>query len=322
MLSIGIDIGGTNIAGGIVSGESALTQKLSIPFPGPQAPYASIDVCVEVIQKLLAEAGLTIADIDAIGFAVPGQIDYATGGVVKAANLGYYDFPLKRLIHERLPETSVYVENDANAAALAEYYFGAFRGHASGLLITLGTGVGGGMILDHKLFIGGRKNGFEIGHMMLQFGGEGCTCGNLGCFEAYCSASALIRDGKRAAASVPDCLIANRARDEGKRIDAKLILDCAREGDPTALALFHDYVEHLGAGIQSAVTVLDPEIVALGGGVSNAGAFLIDPVNEYVREHVFFVNYAGRVVAAQLGNDAGIIGAAMLHKQAAASGAQ
>lgn len=313
MYAIGIDIGGTNIAAGIVSGTSALTHKCSAPYPGAKEYARSLDVCVELIDQLLAASSLTMADIAAVGIAVPGQIRYETGDVIKAANLGYYDFPLKTLAERLLPGTPIYVENDANAAALAEYYFGAFRGHASGLLITLGTGVGGGMVLADKLFIGGMRNGFEIGHMTLQYGGEPCTCGNLGCFEACCSATALIRDGKRAAAAHPDCLIAQRAREENLKIDAKLILDCAKAGDATAYDLFEHYAALLGAGITSAISILDPEIVALGGGVSNAGAFLLDRVNEFVQGHVFFAGYQGRVVAAQLGNDAGIIGAAMLH---------
>ena len=316
MYSIGIDIGGTNIACGIVTEESALAHKLSAPYPGPQTPLASVDVCVALSRALLESAGLSLGQIDAVGLAVPGQIDSATGGVIHAYNLGYHDFPLKALMRARLPEMPIHVENDANAAALAEYYFGAFRGRASGLLITLGTGVGGGMILNDRLFIGGRKSGFEIGHMMLQFDGEACSCGNFGCFEAYCSASALIRDGVRAAQAHPDCMIARQARQDGNKMDAKRIIDCAKAGDAVACDLFANYTARLGAGIVSAIAILDPEVVALGGGVSNAGAFLLDAVNGYLARHVFFANYTGQVVAAQLGNDAGVIGAAMLHTQA------
>ncbi len=166
--------------------------------------------------------------------------------------------------------------------------------------------------MNDRLFIGGRKSGFEIGHMMLQFGGEACSRGNFGCFEAYCPASALVRDGVRAADAHPDCTIARQACRENRKIDAKLIIDCAKAGDAVAGDLFSNYAARLGAGIVSAIAILDPEVVALGGGVGNAGAFLLDTVRDYLARHVFFANHTGRVVTARLGNDA-----AMLHTQAA-----
>lgn len=318
MYSIGIDIGGTNLAGGIVSQDTALTHKHSVPFPGRDVPYASIDACVGLIHELLEASNLSIDQIDAIGLAVPGEVDYSCAGVRNAYNLGYHDFPLKDLVQAHFPNTVIHVENDANAAALAEYYFGAFRGHSSGMLITLGTGVGGGMIYDNKLFNGGRKRGFEAGHFTLQYGGEPCTCGNQGCFEAYCSATALIREGTRSLITHPDSMIAHKNLTEGHKLDAKLVIDCAKAGDATAVALFDDYVAHLGAGIASLIALFNPEVIALGGGVSNAGAFLFDAVEAYVSKRVFFADYKPGIVPAQMGNDAGIIGAGMLYRQDAA----
>ena len=315
MYSIGIDIGGTNLAGGVVSKDTALLQKYSVPFPGADSPYASIDACVGLIGQLLELTGLAIEQIDAIGLAVPGEVDYQNASVRNAYNLGYHDFPLKSLMQAHFPNMPIFIENDANAAALAEYYFGAFRGYSSGLLITLGTGVGGGMIYNHKLFNGGRKSGFEIGHSLLQYEGEPCTCGNRGCFEAYCSATALIRDGKKTAMARPDSLLATRSQGPDVKFDAKFIIDCAKEGDAAALDLFDAYCARLGGGIASCVNVLDPEIIALGGGVSNAGAFLFDRVRDHVQAGAFFADYQPKLVPAQMGNDAGIIGAAMLHRQ-------
>lgn len=313
MFSIGIDIGGTNIAGGVVSSDTALVCKRSVPFPGANNPYASIGACQGLIQALLEMANLPIEEIDAIGLAVPGSIDYKSCSVIDAHNLGYHDFPLVGLLGRHFPNTPIAIENDANAAAVAEYHFGAFKGYASGLLITLGTGVGAGLILDNKLFTGGKKNGFEFGHVILQFGGEPCTCGNLGCIEAYCSATALIRDGVAAAAGAPDCMIALQSNHDHTQIDAKLVIDCAKAGDPVALRLFDSYTAHLGAALASAIAAFDPEVIALGGGVSNAGEFLFDAVRAYVRPHAFFRNI-GKIVPAQMGNDAGIVGAGMLHK--------
>lgn len=314
MYSIGIDVGGTNIAGGIVSDQLELIRKDSSPFPGAHCPEASISVMVDLIHRLLGDTGIEVEAIESIGIAVPGSIDYEGYRVIDAHNLGYHDFPLVDLLKEHFPNTVMHVENDANAAALAEYYCGAFKGASTGLLITIGTGIGGGLILNDKLFLGGKKNGFEFGHACLQFGGEPCTCGNLGCIESYCSATALIREGRKAASAHLECMIAQKCAGDGRAITAKTIIDCAKEGDPVALELFHDYVAHMGAAITTAIALFDPEVIALGGGVANAGEFLLAPIREYVAPRSFFHNFA-KIVNAQMGNDAGIVGAAMLHRQ-------
>ena len=312
--SIGIDIGGTNIAAGLLDGTRKLVRKRSRPFPGANEPKQSVRVMAELITTLLDEQGIGAGDVAGVGLAVPGSIDYKKNLVIDAYNLGYHGFPLVDEVKAYFPELDVSIENDANAAALAEYYCGAFRGYGTGLLITLGTGVGGGLVLDHKLFVGGRQNGFEYGHMTLVYGGEPCTCGHRGCVEAYCSATALIREGRRAAASHPDSLIAVRAGANASGIDAKLVIDCAKAGDPEARRIFDAYTSHLGAAVSSAVAVLDPEIIAFGGGVSNAGEFLLEPVRAYARQYAFFKQHA-KIVPAEMGNDAGIVGAALLHLQ-------
>ncbi|MEG1525124.1 MAG: ROK family protein [Clostridia bacterium] len=314
MVSIGIDIGGTNIAGGIVSEDLRLLCKRSIPFPGAQNPNASIPAIAGLVQSLLEEKEIPLSAVDSIGIAVPGSIDYTACSVIDAHNLGYHDFQLIQMLRMLLPEMTMYVENDANAAALAEFYCGAFRGYTSGLLITIGTGIGGGLVLDGKLFVGGKKNGFEFGHAILQFGGESCTCGNLGCIESYCSATALIRAGRRAASMHPHCMIVQKCGGDGKKIDAKLVIDCAKAGDSIAMELFNDYVAHLGAAISTAIALFDPEVIALGGGVAAAGEFLLQPVRDYVAPRAFFRNF-GKIVSAEMGNDAGILGAAMMHRQ-------
>ena len=317
MVSIGIDIGGTNIAGGVVDASQKLTVKASTPFPGADRPAASIGAIAALIAELCNKAGVLLSDVDGVGLAVPGSIDYDRMAVIDAHNLGYHDFPLVSLLSDALQtDTPLCIENDANAAALAEYYCGAFRGAHSGLLITLGTGVGGGLILNDKIFIGGKKNGFEFGHAMLVFGGERCTCGNDGCIEAYCSATAIIREGRRAAAAHPESLIAVRCGGAPERIDAKLVIDCAKAGDPAAKAVFDAYTKYLGGAITTAIAAFDPELVAIGGGVSLAGDFLLDPVRAWVAPRAFFHNF-GRIVPAEMHNDAGIVGAAMLHKQRA-----
>ena len=314
MFSIGVDIGGSKIAAGIVNEEMKLVSKKAQPFPHTGDPMDSIQVIRSLIDGLLEEGGLSIKNAACIGLAVPGSIDYDRGTVIDAHNLDYHDFPLREHVGKLYPGCIVHVENDANAAALGEYYCGAFRGCSSGLLITIGTGIGGGLVLDGKLFIGGKRNGFEFGHAVLVFGGELCTCGQRGCIESYCSAAALVREGRKAASLHHESAMYQRAQGELTKINAKLVMDCAREGDPVAVEIYHQYTQYLGATACTAIALFDPEIIAFGGGVSNDGEFLLSPIREYAKQYAFFKNHA-KIVTAELRNDAGIVGAAMLHRQ-------
>ena len=314
MYSVGVDIGGSKIAVGIVSEEMKLVSKKSQPFPHSGNPVDSVNLIISLINGLIAENSLQIEDAACIGLAVPGSIDYERGVVVDAHNLDYHNFPLCALVKDSFPTCAVHVENDANAAALAEYYCGAFKGCSSGLLITIGTGIGGGLVLDGKIFIGGKKNGFEFGHAILVYGGEPCTCGQRGCIESYCSAAALVREGRKAANLHHESAMFQRAQGDVTKINAKLVMDCAREGDETAAAIYKQYTNHLGATACSAIALFDPEIIAFGGGVSNDGEFLLSPIREYASKYAFFKNHA-KIVTAEMRNDAGIVGAAMLYLQ-------
>jgi glucokinase len=312
---IGIDIGGTNIAGCLLSPTYERILQQMVPFPGADKPLDSIDAVAELIGALLRETHLSVQEAAGIGLAVPGSIDYAKKRVIHAHNLGYHDFALVGLLQERFPGVRIEIENDANAAALAEYYCGAFAGYHTAALITLGTGVGGGLILDDKLFTGGCHNGCELGHIILVDGGEACSCGNAGCFEAYCSASAVIREGRRAAQQYPDCLIAKHVK-EGETLDAKLIFDSAKAGDSAAMAVFDAFIGRLGSGVASIINMFDPEVIAIGGGMCNAGDFLFDALKRDVQPKAFYDHY-GAIVPAQTGSSAGAIGAALLveHKR-------
>ncbi len=314
MYSIGVDIGGSKIAVGIVNQELNLISKKSLPFPRKGNPLDSIEVIRSMISGLIAENHLKTEDAACIGLAVPGSIDYGNGSVIHAYNLDYHNFPLCELVGEGFPGVKVYVENDANAAALAEYYCGSFRGSSSGLVITIGTGVGGGLVLDGKLFVGGKKNGFEFGHAVLVFGGEPCTCGQRGCIESYCSAAALVREGRKAAQAHHESAMYQRAQGDLTRINAKLVMDCAKEMDEAACAVYDQFTAYLGATACTAIALFDPEIIAFGGGVSNDGEFLLAPIREYARKYAFFKNHA-KIVTAEMKNDAGIVGAAMLYLQ-------
>ena len=314
MYQIGVDIGGTNIKVGLVNETMELVQTCSVRFPhdGARSVVKTIE---EAVDFLLRQQAIARKDVESVGIVVPGSIDQKGERVIDAYNLGFHDVPLKALAQEAFGEIPVYLANDANGAALAELYAGAFRGCKTAVLFTLGTGLGGGIILNGHMFNGGMNQGVELGHMYLVNGGEHCTCGNDGCMEAYCAASALARDGQRSMKKHPESLIAARAGGSPENVDAKLVIDCAKEGDKTAKAVFDQYTDSLSSACASIYNLLDPEVIAIGGGVCGAGEFLFAPLREKTTGKCFYKTH-GKLVPAELGNDAGMIGAAMLHKDA------
>ena len=314
MYQIGVDIGGTNIKVGLVSETMELLQSCSVRFPhdGARSVVKTIE---DAVEFLLQQQNITRAELESVGIVVPGSIDQKGERVIDAFNLGFHDVPLKALAEEVFAGIPVYLANDANGAALAELYAGAFRGCRTAVLLTLGTGLGGGIILGGHMFNGGLNQGVELGHMYLVNGGEHCTCGNDGCMEAYCAASALARDGRRAMQQHPESLIAVRACNMAENVDAKLVIDCAKAGDETAKAVFDQYIDSLSSACASIYNLLDPEVIAIGGGVCGAGEFLFAPLRERTVAKCFCKTNR-TLVPAELGNDAGMIGAAMLHRDA------
>ena len=314
MYQIGVDIGGTNIKVGLVSEKLELLRSVSVPFPhdGAEAVVAAIG---QAVQTLLDAQGAPREELESVGIVVPGSVDQKGERVIDAYNLGFHDVPLKALAQKAFDGIPVYLANDANGAALAELYAGAFRGCRTAVLFTLGTGLGGGIILGGHMFNGGMNQGVELGHMYLVNGGEHCTCGNDGCMEAYCAASALARDGRRAMKEHPQSLIAARAGGDEEAVDAKCVIDCAKDGDETAKQAFARYLDSLSSACASIFNLLDPEVIAIGGGVCGAGEFLFAPLREQTTKKCFYKTH-GKLVPAELGNDAGMIGAAMLHRDA------
>ena len=314
MYQIGIDIGGTNVKIGLLDEALELTAETSVPFPHTTAADLAKKIRAAVLA-LLEEKNAALCDVGSLGAVVPGSIDASGETVLDAHNLDFHNVPLRKLLQEQFPGIPVYIANDANGAALAELYKGAFTGCKTGVLLTLGTGLGGGIILNGKMFNGGMNHGVELGHAYLVDGGEPCTCGNHGCMEAYCAASALARDGQRAMKKHPESLIAARAGGSPENVDAKLVIDCAKEGDETAKTVFDQYIDSLSSACASIYNLLDPEVIAIGGGVCGAGEFLFAPLREKTTGKCFYKTH-GKLVPAELGNDAGMIGAAMLHKDA------
>lgn len=309
MYQIGVDIGGTSIKIGVVDEQLQIVRRSSVPFRcvGGEKVAAMI---AEEVHKLLSQEP-KIDHVKSVGVVVPGSIDRTQSIVLDAHNLDFHNVPFRKQLQTQFPDTPVYLANDADGAGLAELGRGAFMGCKTAVLLTLGTGVGGGVILNGKMFSGGTGLGVELGHMTLVNGGESCTCGNQGCVEAYCSATSLKRDGIRAMQNAPESALYKKSGGDTTCVDAKFIIDCAKEGDETAKAIFDAYVDHLAAACVSVIHLLDPEVIAIGGGVCHAGEFLFAPLREGITKKCFFSEH-GNIVPAVMGNDAGIIGAAML----------
>ena len=311
-MNVGIDLGGTGIKVGVVDDAGHILHKGALPTMPERGHDAVIADMARLTRQVIAEAGMDTRDMDCVGVGIPGIEDVRTGIVPLCTNLNWHDVPLRAQLSSLL-EKPVFVANDATVAALAEATVGASKGTRNSVLITLGTGVGGGVILDGKPFVGTHGVATEVGHMVVKFDGVMCTCGHRGCWERYASATALIREGKLSAQTNPDGMIVRSVENNLDAITAKTVIDCARAGDVDAKKLFDDYVFWIAVGLGNLVNAYDPEVFVLGGGVSAAGDFLLLPVREKLKDAVFFrtMPYA-QVELAQLGNDAGIIGAAML----------
>lgn len=300
MISLGFDIGGTTIKGGAIDERNTLVKKISRPTPkGDPAAMCA------VIRSMADELTEGYDGINTLGVTVPGSVD-AEGGIIDAWNIGLRNVPLKKMISEAIPAGRVIVRNDADAAAAAELATGALKGVETGVMLTLGTGVGGCLILGGKLFHGGLDRGTELGHAMMQRGGAICGCGHKGCIETLCSATALKRLAEKACAENKG-MIARKAA-EGALVDAKLLMDCAKAGDEAASELFASYTDALADAIASFVNVIDPQVIVIGGGVSGAGDQLLEPLRRLVPGKCFFGS-CGEIKAAEAGNDAGMIGA-------------
>ena len=256
MYQIGIDIGGTNVKIGLLDEALELTAETSVPFPHTTAADLAKKIRAAVLA-LLEEKNAALCDVGSLGAVVPGSIDASGETVLDAHNLDFHNVPLRKLLQEQFPGIPVYIANDANGAALAELYKGAFTGCKTGVLLTLGTGLGGGIILNGKMFNGGMNHGVELGHAYLVDGGEPCTCGNHGCMEAYCAASALTREGRRAMQAHPESMLAEKTGSDPAKITPKLVTDCAKAGDPAATAVFDD-LPSAGASARQARSCLTP----------------------------------------------------------------
>lgn len=316
MYRIGIDLGGTNIAVGVVDDRHQIVAEASVPA-GAHRPAEQVvaDMC-RAVELALDKAGLTVRDCASIGVGAPGTCDPERGVVVCAYNLNWFDVPVCRMLTEHfgLPTR---LSNDANCAALAEVVAGAAVSCRSMVLVTLGTGVGGGIVINGRPWSGFHGVGSEIGHIPMDIGGVPCTCGNEGCLERYCSATAIIRMGKQILQQHPESMMMEMVGGDPEKLTAKIVFDAARELDNAAMKVFTTYVDYLAKACYTIIAFLDPEVIVLGGGVSKAGSFLLDAVRARVPKYLLFKTLPySRIELARLGADAGMIGAAMLGRQA------
>ena len=317
MYRIGIDLGGTNIAVGIVNDKFEIVAQDSTPTMAERPGEAIVEDIAMLCKRLCEKLGIPESEVDSLGIASPGIVDDETGEVIYANNLGFRHFPILPLLHERLAIKEMHIENDANAAAWGEAVAGAAKGSKSSVMITLGTGVGGGIIADGKVFKGFNSAAGELGHIVIEVDGRPCTCGRRGCWETYSSATGLINMTKE---KLAECEATGRktsmteqVAQKGK-VNGRTAFDGLRAGDEAAKEVVDTYIKYLASGIASMINIFQPEVLSIGGGISNEGQYLLDLLIPAVRPQTYGNGLveATDIRIAQLRNDAGIIGAAVL----------
>lgn len=316
MVYIGIDLGGTGIKIGVVDESGTILSQGETPTLVGR-PYEDIIRDMgRCMLDVMARGGFEEKDVASIGVGIPGVADEKTGNVIFCTNLGWSDVPLRTELQKYLNKP-VYIDNDATVAGFAESICGVSAGCHSSVFMTLGTGVGGGIVIGGRPWSGFHGVGSEIGHIPMDIGGEPCSCGNYGCLERYCSATAVIRMGKQMVLQHPDSLMYDLCGGDVSKLTAKMVFDAAKELDDVAMKVFNHYVDYLCKAIYTIIAFLDPEMIVLGGGISKSGDFLLKAVRERIPRYLLFKTLPYSCVEiARLGADAGMIGAAMLGRHA------
>ncbi|MGN0975982.1 MAG: ROK family protein [Gemmiger sp.] len=310
--TIGIDLGGTTMTAGLVDADYNLVGKLTwetrLPRPAQDLENALADLCKAVCRQCKAD----LSEVRYVGIGTPGSVNFTTGFVGYNTNFNYYDWNLGPDL-EALLGCKVYVENDANAAAYGEYIAGGAKGYRDAVIITLGTGIGSGIILDGKILHGFNFAAGEMGHTVIVKDGRQCNCGRRGCWERYASAHALSEDTKDAMRANHETIMWKIAGDLD-HVNAKTAFDAMRAGDALGKQVVDNWMEYVGCGIANVVNTFEPEVICIGGGVSKEGETLLAPVRAYVEKETKNIT-TGRIpviTACVLRNDAGVIGAAAL----------
>lgn len=315
MFYLGIDIGGTNLAAGIVNENHEIVARFGAKTVAPCAAEKFADDITAVINGALNAAGITLDDVPWVGIGCPGTINPVTGVVEYSNNLYFENLPLRELLQERLNGKKVLMENDANAAAYGEYIAGALKGADNAVAITLGTGLGGGIIINHQLYSGSNFAGAELGHAVIVVDGKPCTCGRKGCWESYSSATGLINMTKEHMQNAPkNSEIWKLVDGNIDNVSGRTAFDAMRAGDPTGQAIVDEYVYYLSVGTANMINIFQPDIICIGGGICNEGETLLAPLRKLAISQQYVLDEAKqtKICKAVLGNDAGVIGAAML----------
>ena len=314
MYNIGIDLGGTNIKVGLVNENYEIIAKATAPTDLPRPAEAVCKSIVDTVWKVLNEAKVTIGEVNSIGIGTPGVANRNSGVVLYSCNLDFKNTDLRSIIKKYL-DKPLYVENDANAAAFGEVLAGAGKGFKDVIVVTLGTGVGGGIIIDGKIYTGFNFCGAELGHTVIEYNGRQCSCGRKGCFEAYSSATALINMTKESMEANKDSKMWEIAGGSLENVDGKTAFDGMRADDAAAKGVVQMYIDYLGCGLTNIINTFQPEMLLIGGGICKEGENLTKPLNEIIKRDSYCID-AERVTKldiCKLGNDAGIIGAAFLY---------
>ena len=316
MYRLGIDLGGTNIVAGVVDKKYKIVAKASCKTAVPRPESEICDSMAEVAKKAVEKAKLTMDDIESVGIGVPGAVNPKTGVIEYSANLFFHNWEVVEMMEERLGK-KVHIENDANAAALGEYLAGSAKGARNAVAITLGTGVGGGIIIDGKIYSGSNFAGAELGHMVIVKDGKECACGRRGCWETYASATGLINLTKQKILSekLEFSYMLKLCDGDINKVNGRTAFDAMRDGDPTAKSVVEEYISYLSCGLVNIINIFQPDVLCIGGGISNEGENLLGPVRSYVERERYTKHNDKQTIICKctLGNDAGIIGAAYLN---------
>lgn len=312
-MNIGVDVGGMSIKAGIVDDSGKIVFKDTIPTGAKREMPEIVHDMGLFIENVIKKSGVSKNDISSIGFGIPGACNPSEGKVVRCSNINLAGAPIAGEVHKYI-DVPVFLNNDANVAALAEYYH-IGKPMECFIAVTLGTGIGGGIILNGKIYSGFNGIAAELGHITTNENGENCGCGRKGCWEAYASVSALIRQTKSAMESDKNSLMHQFACDI-ESVNGKTAFDAAKKGDKTALKVVETYINHVSAGITNIINIFQPEMIVIGGAICKEGDYLLNPITEYCNRESYGANIAEmtEIKIASLGNDAGIIGAAMLGK--------
>lgn len=314
MYRIGVDLGGTNIAVGVINDNYEIIVRAGTKTNIPRPAESIFSDIVKCSKEAVAKAGIEMSEVASIGIGTPGSCDKKNGVILYANNLYFDNVPAAELIHKELPGIPVYIENDANCAALGEALAGSGKGKKSFIAVTLGTGVGSGIVLNGQVLTGCNDAGGELGHMVIKFDGEPCNCGRIGCWERYASATALVNQTKAAMLEHKDSVMWQLTSGDIENAGGRTAFDAMRIGDKWGTEVVDNYIRYIAIGTTNIVNIFQPEMICFGGGICNEGETLLAPI----REHVARERYSKKqevqteICRATLGNDAGIIGAACL----------